>query len=510
MSFTYPSEGMSVSTNCFPIKFKYSFTRRKAAPDSPPLISCRSILIFQINPAIVKIVPLVNQSKPNYMNHVKLINKFLCSLIILSSLTACKSNVSNGYSEHPLFPLDSEWLVNNSSSVKNGVYYYDSSKAENGVTLLNLMTRSILIDMNGKVLEKFPIGLPKILPDGSIVGLMGPDLVKFDSDMSLIWKTPVVAHHEITADDNGAIYLLSNESHEFMGVTAIFDVLKIFSSEGDLIYEWHVYEHLKEFISIISKSSYLSNLHTPYDSTQSIENYISQDPKKFFYHIGKDTAKCVFEFTHFNSIQVLPENDVSKKITAFKKGNLLLSFNPYSCYGILDTTTGNIEWTGYLPERTSLHTPLLTSKGTILVFQNSTGSSYWNSKQDALCLRYLNQTIPARKPSKEPDSRLWVSITEYDPLTNTKVWEYTATPKEAMQAGGLGSAERLPNGNTLICTATEIEGKGGEVFEVTSEKKLVWQYVSPEKDIQHNFPWAFYRANRISFKIAKKMIPGIK
>ena len=32
----------------------------------------------------------------------------------------------------------------------------------------------------------------------------------------------------------------------------------------------------------------------------------------------------------------------------------------------------------------------------------------------------------------------------------------------------------MPNGNTLIC-----EGSHGRVFEVTDEKEIVWEYVSP-------------------------------
>ena len=36
------------------------------------------------------------------------------------------------------------------------------------------------------------------------------------------------------------------------------------------------------------------------------------------------------------------------------------------------------------------------------------------------------------------------------------------------------NAQRLPNGNTLIC-----EGDFGRLFEVTAESELVWEYVNP-------------------------------
>ncbi len=35
-------------------------------------------------------------------------------------------------------------------------------------------------------------------------------------------------------------------------------------------------------------------------------------------------------------------------------------------------------------------------------------------------------------------------------------------------------AQRLPNGNTLIC-----EGSFGRIFEVTMEREVVWEYVNP-------------------------------
>ena len=404
--------------------------------------------------------------------------------------------------------MDSVWLKGAADLPAYGVSDYDSSKAENGVTLLDLVTRSMLIDMNGKILGNLPIGLTNLFPDGTMLGAIPPVLVKFDSDKNLLWKTWASPHHEITTDENGAIYLLSSEEHDFMGLKVHFDLLKIFSPEGNLIYEWHVFDHLQEVVTVISKSAYLNTLHDTYDPAKGVSKYIAQDPERFFWHqipVYSDTTS--FEFTHCNSIQVLPENGISKKIPAFRKGNLLLSFNPYSCYGILDTATGNIEWAGYLPERTTLHTPLLTPAGTILVFQNSTEPSLWPNKKTDGCLKYLHGIIPPQNPSPDPKSRNWASVTEYDPFTNKKVWEYTANPKESLSALYLGNAQRLSNGNTLVCTASE---KGGQVLEVTPDKEIVWRYISEKKNPESNTPLSFYRAKRISLEIAQKIIPGFK
>ena len=38
----------------------------------------------------------------------------------------------------------------------------------------------------------------------------------------------------------------------------------------------------------------------------------------------------------------------------------------------------------------------------------------------------------------------------------------------------ISGAQRLPNGNTLICS-----GPTGHLFEVTADKQVVWEYINP-------------------------------
>lgn len=420
------------------------------------------------------------------------------------------------HAQPPKTPVEALSAVSHDNTAplnSTGVNYYDSTKTQNGVTVLDQMHKSLVIDMNGKVLERLPIGFTNLLADGSLIGAMekGASLIKLDADRDVIWKTTATPHHEITMDENGDIYLLSKEERLFMGISTEFDVLKKYSPQGKLLYKWSLFDHLKEFVAIISKSAYLNNLKTPYDSTKGVEAYIAQDPSYFFlptFQQDSNRRKCSYEISHFNSIQVLPENEVSKTIPAFKKGNLLLSFNPYSSYGILNPTTNQLEWVAYLPERATLHTPVLTPNGHILVYENSTGKNAWTNPLDQPCLTRLLAKNPPKNAADEPSIRNWLSVTEYNPITNEIVWDYTATPKEKLRAEGLGNAQRLANGNTLICAATET---GGKIFEVTPQKEIVWYYISPEVDTEHNGnPMSFYRARRVDYDLAKKAIPGFK
>jgi len=75
------------------------------------------------------------------------------------------------------------------------------------------------------------------------------------------------------------------------------------------------------------------------------------------------------------------------------------------------------------------------------------------------------------------------------------VWEYKGNPPSDFYSAVAGGSERLSNGNTFVC-----DSQGGRTFEVTKEKELVWEYVSPFRGMkkgQHtNFMW---RAHRYSF-----------
>jgi Arylsulfotransferase (ASST) len=55
-------------------------------------------------------------------------------------------------------------------------------------------------------------------------------------------------------------------------------------------------------------------------------------------------------------------------------------------------------------------------------------------------------------------------------------WSYSAPKKSDFYAFFISGAQRLPNGNTLICS-----GPNGTLFEVTQDKQIVWKYVNPVK-----------------------------
>jgi hypothetical protein len=72
-------------------------------------------------------------------------------------------------------------------------------------------------------------------------------------------------------------------------------------------------------------------------------------------------------------------------------------------------------------------------------------------------------------------------VIELDPTTGETVWQYRAPQSWTFFSAIISGAQRLPNGNTLIC-----EGVTGRIFEVTRACELVWEYVNPR--FIHVFP----------------------
>lgn len=114
----------------------------------------------------------------------------------------------------------------------------------------------------------------------------------------------------------------------------------------------------------------------------------------------------------------------------------------------------------------------LPGAGNILLFDNGGGGGYGYLFDKAfLPAIYLNEF------------KFYSRILEFDPTTYDIKWEYVDKYLFSLPFYGdlhrffsfyISSAQRLPNGNTLID-----EGATGRIIEVTNDKKIVWEYISP-------------------------------
>ncbi len=62
-------------------------------------------------------------------------------------------------------------------------------------------------------------------------------------------------------------------------------------------------------------------------------------------------------------------------------------------------------------------------------------------------------------------------VVEVDMDTGKIIWQYIPAPVFSMMSLHIAGAERLMNGNTLIC-----EGECGRVFEVNRDGEICWEW----------------------------------
>jgi hypothetical protein len=105
----------------------------------------------------------------------------------------------------------------------------------------------------------------------------------------------------------------------------------------------------------------------------------------------------------------------------------------------------------------------LPGEGNILLFDNGGYGGY-------------SAPTPECPDVRGAARRHYSRVLEFNPVTLEKVWEYVITfgPDNGLFMADrffsalVSSAQRLPNGNTLIT-----EGLGGRIFEVAPDKRTV-------------------------------------
>jgi hypothetical protein len=189
---------------------------------------------------------------------------------------------------------------------------------------------------------------------------------------------------------------------------------------------------------------------------------------------------------HINSLSALgPNRWYDDGDERFHPDNLIWSSRMSNIMGITDKKTGKLVWKlgpdyseteelrqlGWIIGQHHSHMiPRgLPGEGNILIFDNGGWAGY-------------GAPNPGSSKGFHNALRDYSRVVEIEPVNFEIIWQYKATegiatlPTENYRfySGYISSAQRLPNGNTLIT-----EGANGRLIEVTSDHELVWEYISP-------------------------------
>jgi hypothetical protein len=162
-----------------------------------------------------------------------------------------------------------------------------------------------------------------------------------------------------------------------------------------------------------------------------------------FRALWRERAPRDGDILHANSVSRL-DGRLAKRDPAFRAGNVLISCRTTNVIAILDLDAGKIVWAragGFRGQ----HDPKLVGRGRMLLFDN-------------LGLGERSRVI------------------EMDPIAGRPTWVFEGSAAEPFFSRTCGSAERLANGNVLI-----VESDNGRAFEVTREKRVVWEFWNPNR-----------------------------
>jgi len=225
------------------------------------------------------------------------------------------------------------------------------------------------------------------------------------------------------------------------------------NSGGTIVWEWHVWDHLVQ-----DYNASAPNYGVVADHPEKIDmNYVMSGPAgggADWNHINAidynaEYDQILVSVRNFSEIWVIDHNTTTEDASG-SAGDLLYRWgNPaaYDSGGISDQqlfVQHNAQW---IDEG-------LVGEGNILIFNNGQGRPDGDYS-----------SVVEIVPPVAGDGTYTAGL----PLAPT--WVYTNSVTTNFYASRISGAQRLKNGNTLICEGTE-----GYAFEVTTDGDLVWEY----------------------------------
>ncbi|MGZ3726929.1 MAG: hypothetical protein ACXWQQ_14085, partial [Pseudobdellovibrio sp.] len=177
------------------------------------------------------------------------------------------------------------------------------------------------------------------------------------------------------------------------------------------------------------------------------------------------------EISHGNSIYEIPDNALSDKIPAFRKGNFIVNlFIPSFALLILDSEMKHILWYKNLGQ-------LKNSEGQLTVYTHDN-----QVLPDGNILSYANQIFIVNSPTHRGiDWQNWNSnIIKWNPLTNEVTYLYSPAEKSQFKAAILGTATELSDGAVLFTNITE----RNLVLISNNKSELVWSFNVPAPPLE--------------------------
>ncbi len=411
----------------------------------------------------------------------------------------------------------------------------NTSKACAGYTLIAPLTSKniYLIDMQGRVVHQWksdykPGASTCLLKNGDLLragampkppffeGGAGGQVQEFSWNGKLVWdfayhSDTELPHHEVRQLPNGNMLMIlwdkmtpkaavaAGRRPETVGKEgllscSVIEVKPTGKTTGTIVWAWHVWDHLiqdfdgkrpnygdvaahPERVDLNFGDNVLAAMMAKPEELAKLRaigyvggtNRKPRKPAQDWLHINAvdynaELDQILLSIHEFSEIWIIDHSTTTAEAAGHtggrygKGGDLLYRWGDprsYRAGGVKDQQLFGQHNAHWIPHG-------LSGEGHVLIFNNGMrrrGGSY--SSVDEIVLPVDASGHYAHSPGKAfgPDK---------------PVWSYTAPKRYQFFSSFISGAQRLPNGNTLICS-----GASGTVFEVTPAKETVWKYVSP-------------------------------
>ncbi len=399
----------------------------------------------------------------------------------------CKPGASNGYLLYPVKHLPDVFLIDPLGRVVN---HWAKSKYEPG--------QSCYLRPNGNLVRT---AMPK--GNFSIGGGEGGRLEEYDWDDNLVWAfdfaSPTgMTHHDFTILPNGNLLMLAVEKKEKEAAAAVgFDPAKLKegyvapemvievkmtgSATYEIVWEWHVWDHLVQ-----KANASLANYGDPKQHPELLE--VTGSPPAFWNHANSikysaELDQIIISARSHNEFWVIDHTTTTEEAASHqggkqvKGGDLLYRWGNPANYGG-GTKDDMMLFQQHDAQWIESGCP---GAGDILVFNNGL------SRPDGAYSTIDQLTPPVAEDGSYPVPALG------QPWGPSELsWQYKAEPPTSFYSAEISGAQRLPDGNTLVC-----EGLTGRLFEVTPEGQIVWEFVNP---VANNGPMSQYELAPLDVK----------
>jgi len=353
----------------------------------------------------------------------------------------------------------SSWTEEDADPDLKGVVHHDAGRSFKGYNLFGEMNQFFFVmDMEGNIVhtwtypEERYIQHAEFIPeDGNLIMLLpNAGLARMNWHSNLLTLRVLRTHHDFDIAPNGRIFACIYRIPYYYRRRVRFGGIVETDWAGKAYNRWISLYHVKYLLDEGYQGKSLLDLPPLEDNVVPSESGIlfTSDPRlgegdrNYFEMQIPSSAEFegLYDYDHLNTVAVLPDTPLGRRDGRFAAGNIMTCLRNNNLIVILDGNMKRVQWAWGRDELDLPHMPTMLENGHILVFDNG-------------------------------NIRKWSRVIEVDPVTDKIVWEYKADPPEDFYSGQRGSAQRLPNGNTLIC-----ESSKGRAFEITPEGEIVWDY----------------------------------